>query len=1287
VTEVRPTVFISYARSDDEPFVERLHRDLEKARIDVWWDRDTMPSRGRTFLQEIRDAIESVDRVIAVIGPAAVRSDYVRYEWDYALLFAKGLLPILRLGDHTLLPSELRPDAGDGLAAVDFGKLHSPDFRDGRPYDAALAELTRIIRQPVAALASYDGTPALPPHWLARPDDLQRLHQSVLADILCPEVTTAKRQTIALTGMGGMGKSVLAAAFARAITTRRSMVDGIVWLTAGPEATKDTVLANLKAVGTTFGDAVAAYVDEPAARRHLAPLLAEKACLIVLDDVWALEQVKSFRDVMGPRCRLLFTTRDGAFVTALDATEHRVDALSDDQAIALLADWSGEERQALSDDARAVASRSGNVPLALALCGAMARDGTPWADLLTELRDANLAFIEGGLPDYQYPNVLRALGVSVEMLGRVNRVAADLYLDLAVFPRAALVPEAAVLTLWCRGRRISEPEGRKLLGVLARKALLTAQGKSPNRQVSFHTLHQDYLKSATRDRIEGLHDNLLEGYREKCAGWATGPNDGYFFQRLPWHLAQAGHHEELRDLLLQYEWIKAKLAATDAPAALADFALTTDSDTAVVGGALLRATHAIGRDPQQLPGQIVGRLRDVDRPRITSMVTAARDERGFKWLEPLRRSLLPSGPLLRTFIGHTDAITSIALFADGRRALSGSRDTTLRLWNVETGGELRRFDGHSDVVNAVALLPDGRRVLTGSGKTLRLWDVETGECLRTDTLISGVRTLKMLPDGRRALVACPTLFNEPDMWLWHMDVPDVRPLTTVRSTFAMAPLPDGRRVLFASVGMTLWDLESGETLQHFKGHRLFVNSLALLPDGRRALSASDDRTLRIWDLGTGAELHLLEGHRHNVEAVALLSDGRRAVSGSADSTLRLWDLETGQILSVLENFSSVTALAILPATNRALSGSADGELRLWDLDVAAIPRSEEGHTDHITELAVLPDGQRVLSASKDGALALWNPESGAMFHALDGQDGAVNAIAVLPDGNRVVTASQGGALTLWDLARGEKRRTFRQSAEPIMAVALMPDGHHVLSAHLDRSLLMWDLEADETLSPKHIGYASLYVKQLIVLPDGQRVLVSAGDYNMDSILAYECDLTLRSLSEYQVKTLDSYRSGSREEPAVVAMYLDGRHAVSGSWDGTLRLWSLDEGTELGRLNAGESVATALAIYGDGRRALAGFANGLVQAWDLETGAERRRFDGHTHRIGCIAVLPDGRRAISGSDDRTMRLWDLEAGICLSTFTGDAPMTAAVAIRNDLFVAGSANGRVHVLASREPTSTR
>ncbi|CAD6492396.1 MAG: TIR domain protein [Candidatus Argoarchaeum ethanivorans] len=95
-------IFISYACSDDEPFVKQLHDDLTEHGFDVWWDRQTIQSRGLTFLQELRDAIDGSARLIAVIGPNAVKSDYVRAEWEHALLFSKGVVPILCKGDYSL---------------------------------------------------------------------------------------------------------------------------------------------------------------------------------------------------------------------------------------------------------------------------------------------------------------------------------------------------------------------------------------------------------------------------------------------------------------------------------------------------------------------------------------------------------------------------------------------------------------------------------------------------------------------------------------------------------------------------------------------------------------------------------------------------------------------------------------------------------------------------------------------------------------------------------------------------------------------------------------------------------------------------------------------------------------------------------------------------------------------------------------------------------------------------------------------------------------------------------
>lgn len=85
---------------------------------------------------------------------------------------------------------------------------------------------------------------------------------------------------------------------------------------------------------------------------------------------------------------------------------------------------------------------------------------------------------------------------------------------------------------------------------------------------------------------------------------------------------------------------------------------------------------------------------------------------------------MATGQELRTFTGHTDYVTSVAFSADARTALSGSFDTTLKLWEVATAKELRTLRGHSEPVFAVAYAPDGRTALSGSkDKTLKLWDL------------------------------------------------------------------------------------------------------------------------------------------------------------------------------------------------------------------------------------------------------------------------------------------------------------------------------------------------------------------------------------------------------------------------------------------------------------------------------------------------------------------------------------------------------------------------------------
>jgi WD40 repeat protein len=89
-----------------------------------------------------------------------------------------------------------------------------------------------------------------------------------------------------------------------------------------------------------------------------------------------------------------------------------------------------------------------------------------------------------------------------------------------------------------------------------------------------------------------------------------------------------------------------------------------------------------------------------------------------------------TGEIVRSFAGHTKAVTSVAVLPDGN-LVSGSVDGTLRLWNTFTGETIRTFTGHTDIVNCVAILPDGNLVSGSVDTTLRVWNTRTGETIRT----------------------------------------------------------------------------------------------------------------------------------------------------------------------------------------------------------------------------------------------------------------------------------------------------------------------------------------------------------------------------------------------------------------------------------------------------------------------------------------------------------------------------------------------------------------------------
>jgi sugar lactone lactonase YvrE len=212
-----------------------------------------------------------------------------------------------------------------------------------------------------------------------------------------------------------------------------------------------------------------------------------------------------------------------------------------------------------------------------------------------------------------------------------------------------------------------------------------------------------------------------------------------------------------------------------------------------------------------------------------------------------------SGDAIRTFEEHSEAVLGSTFSPDGEWVLSGGGASgTLHLWDTDTGDLVRRFDDNDEAIFSVAFSPDGQYVLSGSGQsgTLKLWDTATGKVVRTfdegDWDSTYVFSVAFSPNGEYALSGSDDMTAR----LWDVESGDLLRTFEGHSglVIAVAFSPDGQYVLSGSSDMTvqLWKVDDGSLGYVFEGDAEGVNAIAFSPDGRYVLSGSKDDDVKLW---------------------------------------------------------------------------------------------------------------------------------------------------------------------------------------------------------------------------------------------------------------------------------------------------------------------------------------------------------------------------------------------------------------------------------------------------------
>ncbi|MFH7025535.1 MAG: NB-ARC domain-containing protein [Heteroscytonema crispum UTEX LB 1556] len=896
--------------------------------------------------------------------------------------------------------------------------------------------------------------PNLPPHFLPREEQLNPLKNKVLADTNQPVAITAKSRHVGVQGMGGIGKTVLATALARDEEVRRAFPDGVIWITFGQTP---QILTLQSDVVEALGDKQASFTEINLGKTQLRKLLTDKACLLILDDVWNLEHASAF-DVLEKPCQMLITTRDAGIITALGGEEYQLSILNEQQALALLADWANQAVETLPTTAQEVAHECGYLPLALSLNGAMVRDGTSWEDLLEALREADLEFFE-----HPHGSILKSIKISIDAL-LPNE--AQHYLELAVFPEDTAVPESTIVQLWTRSNQLSDRNARKLLTTLARKALLRTTGEAPQRKVELHDLQYDYLQNAVSNLSE-LHTQFLDAYTEKYPnGWHSLENDGYIFQNLAHHLIQAGRRTELQQLLFDFRWLQAKLENSNINELIADYnLLPEDVNLQLLRRTLVLSGHVLAEDKTQLAGQLWGRLQCFPASEIQQLLQQAKQNQT-TWLRPLTSSLTsPCGLLLRVLTGHEGSVWSLAVTPDGEQVISGSEDGTVKIWSLNSGNLIRTIPAHNESVDAIVTTaaPDGLRIISGShDKTIKIWNLKTGELVRT---LAG-----------------------------HYG-----------SINAIALTPDNSKMISASSDCSLkvWNLENGEALHTLVGHRASVQAVTVVFTNKKkwVISGSYNDTLRVWNLETGKEEFTL-GDSDMVWSIAATRDGERVISASEDGTLTVWKVATWEKEYTLKSHSEpVRTVTVTSDGKQIISGSSDGTLKIWKADTWENKATISGHTAWVLAVAVTPDSKQIISASgnklfsNDYTLKIWNLEKcdfslDTEYDTKTAHDRSVEVVAFTPDGKQVISASKDNTIKIWKVETWENEATFRGESNSAYALG---DYEHKEHFHLQAGQIECTLHSTRNTLPFLIATTT----------DGKRQIWTSGD---ETLLVWDVSL-------------------------------------------------------------------------------------------------------------------------------------------------------------------------------------
>ncbi|MBA4384832.1 MAG: hypothetical protein C0410_08855, partial [Anaerolinea sp.] len=418
-----------------------------------------------------------------------------------------------------------------------------------------------------------------------------------------------------------------------------------------------------------------------------------------------------------------------------------------------------------------------------------------------------------------------------------------------------------------------------------------------------------------------------------------------------------------------------------------------------------------------------------------------------------------SGHLYNTSDGspNTDLNISggaLAISPDGDTYVDGFSSTP-KIYDIGTGQVLRSFIGHTDIVKDAAFSSDGKLLVTsGEDNSSRVWEVATGKQLM---LLSGksnqVPSVAFSSDGTQILT------GGNNIRLWNITPEDLQKTFSVSSAIMSAALsPDGKTILIGeeSGNTGLWDLNSGKLIQKFSKDITFSKTVAFSPDGKLVAVSIGSQfeqnvvDINLYEASTGTlkkNISITSPHPM-VFSLAFSADGSMLLATLEDNISRLFDVETGQLL---RSINGENGTAIISPNGRLVSIS-NGP-NWWDIGSESVVNYSVEMFGN--EMVFSLDGSLIAIGKGDGTIDVWNFGDNKKIRHITGHTGQIMSMVFSADNKTLLSGSADNTARLWDVSTGQQLRVFSGHTAAVTNVGFISNGNKIVTTSMDKTVRIW----------------------------------------------------------------------------------------------------------------------------------------------------------------------------------------------------------------------------------------